>query len=37
MTEGRVPFLLDELAAVFGVRVDIDTDGVRIETITVPS
>jgi hypothetical protein len=30
MTEGRVPFLLNELATVFGIRVDIDSDAVHI-------
>jgi hypothetical protein len=35
MTEGRVPFLLGELADVFGLRVDIDADAVDIRDETV--
>lgn len=37
MTEGRVPFLLDELGHVFGIRVDIDADAVRIDMKAVPA
>jgi hypothetical protein len=31
MTEGRVPFLLDELATVFDIHVHIDSDAVGIK------
>jgi hypothetical protein len=34
-TEGRVPFLLDELERVLGLRVDIDAEAVAIEDMRV--
>ena len=37
MTEGRVPFLLVELATQLGLQVDIDPEAVAIQTIAVPA
>lgn len=37
MTEARVPFLLDELEKVFGMRVEIDSDAVAIKHQWVPA
>lgn len=37
MTEGRVPFLLDELAEATGIRVDIDAEDMRIGIEAVPA
>ena len=37
MTEGRVPFLLDELERVFGIRIDIDAAAVDIGDTSAPA
>ena len=36
-TEGRVPFLLDELDRIFAMHIDIDADGIAIHDTTVPA
>ena len=36
-TEGRVPFLLDELGRIFAMHIDIDADVIAIHDTTVPA